>query len=128
MARRMLINPEEWDAVASDLGTAIHYWARALTTQEWTALNDLGLGDEWHAVRVHEESHHGELIVWRRQEFETALAQVEFVVPGTRASMYALSSFSDRDMKTGFIETTHIDAELGDVALQLHAWGEVVFG
>jgi hypothetical protein len=128
MARRMLIDPAEWDDVSSDLGTAITDWARGLTTEEWDQLHALGLPAEWSAVRESDDFEDGDLILWRRQEFETALGQVEFVAPQSTASGYASSAFADRDPRTGYIETTYIDAELGSVALQIHAWGEVRYG
>lgn len=128
MPRRMLIDPAEWEDVSSDLGSAVVDWARGLTSQEWDQLHALGLPAEYSAIRETDDFEDGDLILWRRQEFETALGQVEYVAPQSNASAYVSSAFADRDPKTGFIETTYIDAELGSVALQIHAWGEIRYG
>ena len=130
MPRRYVINPDEWEDIASDMGSAIYYWCRSLTDEESQALRDLNLPPMYTvAVMAEDPEKDGELLLlMTKRDYEWALGQIEFVMPGTAASGYVASAFADRDPKTGYLESTYLDAEVADVVAQLHLYGEVVFG
>lgn len=130
MARRMTINPEEWPDVASDMGLGIHYWCRELTDEESAALQALHLPEMYTVAVMAIDPDTGEddrLLLMTKLDYETALGQVEFVIPGSRVSGYVGAAFANRDMRTNYLETTYLDADVADVVAQIHLFGEVKY-
>lgn len=131
MPRRMLIDPAEWEDVASDLGFGINYWCRELSEAERKMLTDLHL-PEMYTVAVMaidpDEGTDDQLLLMTKRDYEWALGQIEYVIPQSAVSGYVSSAFADRDMRTGFLETSYLDAEVADVVAQLHLFGEIKYG
>lgn len=130
MPRRMLIDPAEWEDVASDLGLGITHWCRSLTDEEHAALEAVHL-PEMYTVRCMAEdpAKEGELLLlMTKRDYEWALGQIEFLMPHTAVSAYVASAFADRDKRTNYLESTYLDAEVADVVAQIHLFGEVPFG
>lgn len=131
MPRRMVIDPEEWGDVASDLGLAIHYWARELTVSETAVLQALRL-PEMYTVRCMaidpDTGQDDRLLLMTKRDYEWALGQIEFLIPHTDVSHYVSSAFANRNMKTGYLESTHLDSAVADVVAQLHLFGAVTYG
>jgi hypothetical protein len=130
MPRRFVIDPAEWEDIASDMGLAIHYWCRSLTVAEHEALAAVNLPDMYTIRAMAEDPvKDGELLlIMTKRDYEWALGQIEFAVPGTAVSAYVASAFADRDKRTNFIESSYLDGEVADVVAQLHLFGEVPFG
>jgi hypothetical protein len=129
--RKYLIDPNEWADVASDIGLGVHYWARALTAQEGQALIDLRLPEEYTVAFMALDPDTGQddrLVLMRLVDYQLALSLLEDAVPHSNASRYVGSAWADRDRSSGFIETTYLDAEVHDAAVQVHVFGEVVYG
>lgn len=130
-----LIDPQEWPDVASDVGTGVYYWARELTDDECAALESLHLPREGHDgytvafMAIDPDTGNDDrLVLVRRREYEAALGRVVQDFSSYRAANDILQAFRDRAAGTGYIETTHLDAETHDVAVQVHAFGEVRYG
>lgn len=132
MARRMLIDPEQWEDVASDLGLGVHYWCRDLTGVEQTLLTSGFRLPDMYTVRCMAiDPNNGQddrLLLMTRRDYEWALSQIEFLMPHTTVSGYVSSAFADRDPRTGYLETTYLDAEVADAVAQLHLFNEIRYG
>lgn len=131
MPRRMLIDPDEWEGVASDLGFGINYWCRALTDEESAMLAALRVPEMYTVAVMAIDPDTGEddqLLLMSKRDYEWALSQIEFLVPQSAVSGYVSSAFADRDQRTGFIETTYLDSDVADVVAQIHLFGEVKYG
>lgn len=130
MPRRFEIDPAEWEDIASDLGLGITHWCRSLTSEEHAALDALHLPDMYTIRAMAEDpAKEGELLlIMTKRDYEWALGQIEFLMPGTAVSAYVASAFGDRDRRTNYLESTYLDAEVADVVAQLHLFGEVPFG
>lgn len=129
--RKYLINPEEWEDVASDLGLGIHYWCRALTSAESAALNELRLPEAYTVAVMATDPDTGEddkLLLMTRQDYEVALSRVEDVVPGTLVSGYVSSAWANREQSTGYIESSYLDADVADAVAQIHLFGHIKYG
>jgi hypothetical protein len=131
MPRRMLIDPEEWEDVASDLGLGISYWCRELTEAEHQALRDLRLPEMYTVAVMAIDPDNGEddqLLLMTKRDYEWALGQVEFLAPNSTVSGYVGSAFGNRNMRTNYLETSYLDADVADVVAQLHLFGEIKYG
>lgn len=128
--RKFLIDPAEWEDVASDMGLGIHYWARALTAEESEALNRLHLPEQYTVAVMAFDPNTGDdekLLLMTRENYEAALARFEDLVPGTEESGYVSSAWANRDQRTGYIETSYLDASIADIVAQIHLFGEVKY-
>lgn len=128
---RMLINPQEWEAIASDLGFGINYWCRELSEAEAKMLKDLRLPEMYTVAVMAIDPDSGDddqLLLMTRQDYERALEKVVADMPNTYSSGYVLSAWADRDQSTGYIEVANLDSEVADVVAQLHLFGEVQYG
>jgi len=132
MMRKYLIDPREWEDVASDLGLGIGYWCRELTDRELEALEALHVSRETYTVAVMavdpDSGEDDQLLLMSRRDYEAALGLVEDVLPGTMVSGYVSSAWANRDQATGFIETSYVDADVADAVAQIHLFGEVLYG
>ena len=131
MMHTYLIDPAEWEDVASDLGLGIAYWCRELTDRERASLEVLRLPDTYTVGVMATDPDTGEddrLLLMTKQDYETALGKVEEVLPMSTVSGYVNSAWADRDRKTGYIETSYLDADVADVVAQIHLFGKVIYG
>ena len=131
MPRRYEINPEEWEAIASDLGFGINYWCRELSEAEREMLKALRLPEMYTVAVMAIDPDSGEddqLLLMSKRDYEWALGQIEFLMPGTYVSGYVASAFADRDPKTNFVEASYFDSEVADAVAQLHLFGEIQYG
>jgi hypothetical protein len=121
------ISPDDYESVTESIGAGCRYWARGLTTAEWEALGEAKNRDETLHALVDNEADEYRVIEWHDSDYESMFLKVAIEVSAeSMLGGYIIQAVQGGE--SGFLDAGYIDGDLGDAMLQMHAFGEIVYG
>ena len=121
MAWNLRIAEEDRECVTDMIAAGVTYWARELTEGEWETTGSDHAVAEWEGGRI---------IQWYERSYSGMLAGLNTWLRANAPKSYLLEYIQQgqREGENGCFDCSMMDSELADALLQVHAFGEIVYG